>query len=273
MIKTTGLKRDNNEQYYTKEQVAEYCVNLTNRQFKLNTFDLIIEPSAGTGSFIKALDKQNVSKNVISYDIEPKYESTIKQDYLSTQVETEKNVLVIGNPPFGRQSSLAKKFIKHSCKFANVIAFILPKSFKKSSMINCFDSHFHKVFEVNLEENSFIFNEKEYSVPCVFQIWEKQTHPRDILPKLKENEVYEVTKDVSNANIAFRRVGVYAGRFIYDNLETLSKESHYFMKLTISLNDTIRKQLDTIEWTQDNTIGPKSISKQELISKLNQILN
>jgi len=40
-----------------------------------------------------------------------------KQDYLSIDLDLikrwkKKKVLVIGNPPFGRQSSMAKKFIK-----------------------------------------------------------------------------------------------------------------------------------------------------------------
>ena len=45
-----------------------------------------------------------------------------------------RKIHVIGNPPFGRQSSLAIKFIKKSCSFSDTISFILPKSFKKDSM-------------------------------------------------------------------------------------------------------------------------------------------
>jgi hypothetical protein len=43
---------------------------------------------------------------------------------------------IIGNPPFGRQSSTAIKFIKKSCLFCNSLSFILPKSFKKDSLKN-----------------------------------------------------------------------------------------------------------------------------------------
>lgn len=270
----TGLKRDNNEQYYTKEHVADYCINLTNQYFPLNEFDVIIEPSAGTGAFIKGL--QRYSQNLISYDIDPKHESIIKQDYLKTQYHNvdnniTKKILVIGNPPFGRQSSLAKKFIKHSCLFANVIAFILPRSFKKDSMIQCFDLYFHKMFETNLEDNAFLFNGQNYSVPCIFQIWEKKTVPRIIQPKIVENEKYTFTKDPLSATFAFRRVGVYAGKFIYENIDSLSKQSHYFIKSNISLIDSMKTQLNSITWDQDNTTGPKSISKQELISELNKL--
>lgn len=273
--KDTGLKRNNNEQYYTKENISENCVDITNKQFNLNQFDIIIEPSAGTGSFIKALEKKVNLQKIRSYDIDPKYSSIIKQDYLTINLkesEKNKNILVIGNPPFGRQSSLAKKFIKHSCLFANVIAFILPKSFKKESMIHCFDLYFHKIFETNLDENSFIFEENEYSVPCVFQIWEKKPFTRDTLPKLIENNNYTFTKDPSLATFAFRRVGVYAGKFIFENMDILSKESHYFIKTNLEIDDNYKSKLSSIVWNHDNTTGPKSISKQELIAKLNYIL-
>ena len=45
-----------------------------------------------------------------------------------------KKIHIIGNPPFGRQSSLAIKFIKKSAEFCDSISFILPKSFKKDSL-------------------------------------------------------------------------------------------------------------------------------------------
>jgi len=37
------------------------------------------------------------------------------------------------------------------------------------------------------------------------------------------------------------------------------------------LNENTKKALNEIEWDQDNTTGPKSISKQELMKRLNQI--
>ena len=50
------------------------------------------------------------------------------------QLKNYKNIHIIGNPPFGRQSSLAIKFIKKSCEFCDTLSFILPKSFKKESL-------------------------------------------------------------------------------------------------------------------------------------------
>ena len=71
------------------------------------------------------------------------------QDFLKyfPHSNTFNKIHVIGNPPFGRQSSLAIKFIRHSAKFCNTISFILPKSFKKDSMRNKVPLDFHLIHE------------------------------------------------------------------------------------------------------------------------------
>ena len=98
--------------------------------------DIIIEPSAGNGSFIDEIKK--TVNNYIFYDIEPENDEIIEQDYLLVNSDDFKdcNIHVVGNPPFGRQSSLAIKFIKKSCEFCDTISFILPKSFKKDNLKN-----------------------------------------------------------------------------------------------------------------------------------------
>ena len=66
--------------------------------------------------------------------MEPENDEIIKQDYLEFDFNLQnsyKRIHIVGNPPFGRQSSLAIKFIKKSCEYCDSISFILPKSFKK----------------------------------------------------------------------------------------------------------------------------------------------
>ncbi len=76
----------------------------------------------------------------------PEHDEIIKQNYLElnyTKMREDFNKIhIIGNPPFGRQSSLAIKFIKKCCEFSNSISFILPKSFKKESMRKSFHNEF-----------------------------------------------------------------------------------------------------------------------------------
>ena len=127
---TKGLKRNTIDKYYTKDNIVNLCLNYIKEYIKINQNDLIIEPSAGNGAFISGI--KLITNNFEFYDLEPNNDEIIKQDYLLYNYEGNYNKIhIIGNPPFGRQSSLAIKFIKKSCKFCDSISFILPKSFKK----------------------------------------------------------------------------------------------------------------------------------------------
>ena len=56
------------------------------------------------------------------------------------------------------------------------------------------------------------------------------------------------------------------------NITDKSIQSHYFIKFTNNndLNDIIQK-IKNIKFDSNNTVGPRSISKQELISKINHL--
>ena len=95
-------------------------------------------------------------------------------------INTNYKIHLVGNPPFGRQSSLAIKFIKQSCKFCDTISFILPKSFKKDSLQKHFPINFHLEYEYELPKDSFIVGDKSHDVPCVFQIWIKKDTNRQV---------------------------------------------------------------------------------------------
>ena len=270
-----GLKRDTIDKFYTINSVVELCINSIKTNISINKKDLIIEPSAGGGAFIKYL--KLLTKNQIYLDIAPQHKDIIKQDYLTfdplivEQIDDENdfNIHVVGNPPFGRQSSLAKKFIKKSSEFAQSISFILPKSFKKNSFKNTFPLHFHLITEFDLPTNSFMINDKEYDVPCVFQIWEKRNYEREIEIKEEPNGYIFVKKN-EDPDISFRRVGVYAGK-VDKLIEDKSPQSHYFIKFNKETEIDITL-LQNLVFETDNTVGPRSISKPELIKEFNKLI-
>lgn len=278
MSQNTGLNRNTIDKYYTKKSVVDECMKSigNNIDFTIvneyygEPMNLIIEPSAGNGAFISGI--KSLTSYHKFYDIEPQTNefNIVKQDYLMLDYShiNNANIHIIGNPPFGRQSSLAIKFIKKSCEFADSISFILPKSFKKESMKKHFALNFHLIYEWDLPKNSFLVDEKEYDVPCVFQIWVKKSFNR-IVDKIKEPIGFKFVKYNEDPDISVRRIGVYAGKIgsIYDK----SIQSHYFIKLDNN-NETTKNMLKTITFTHNNTVGPKSISKQELIDKYNFVL-
>lgn len=267
----TGKFRTNmKDQFYTHENVAKFCIDLIINSVPDASTYLWVEPSAGNGSFLHNIPN---SFEKIGLDLEPKAHTILKQDYLTWIPPPNKTIIVFGNPPFGRQSSLAKAFIVKSCKFAKIIAFILPKSFIKPSMYNAFDLKFHLLHSVELEKNSFIINGANYDVPCVFQIWNKTTINRKIEEKITPYG-FEYVKANTIYHIAFRRVGANAGKCYKNNGQKFSAQSHNFIKLNtayVCIIDNIIEKINNVTFPS-NTLGPRSLSQSEANVVINSII-
>lgn len=263
-----GLKRDVIDKFYTKNSVVDDCLKYVKKYINITNEDLVIEPSAGGGAFISSI--KSLTNNYLFYDLEPENSEIKKQDFLLSDEDYKiaGKIHIIGNPPFGRQSSLAIKFIKKSCGFCDTLSFILPKSFKKDSLKKKVPKKFHLLFEIDLPERSFLVDGKEYNVPCIFQIWEKRLVDREEVKNLEPVNFIFVKKS-ENPDIAFRRVGDKAG-MISTDFQDKSIQSHYFIKFSKKFDVN---KLKNIKFESNNTVGPKSISKQELIYQYNQIIN
>lgn len=272
MEQDTGKNRMNiKDQFYTCEAVAKLCVERICSLIPNTSEYVWIEPSAGNGVFLKVLP---TTYNKIGLDIDPKSSDIVKQDYLKWNNIPEKDSIVFGNPPFGRQSSLAKSFIRKSCRFASVIAFILPKSFMKPSMYNVFDMKFHCIDSFELEKDSFILNGSKYDVPCIFQIWKRQEYTRPSISKIMPKQ-FEYRKNEEDFDIAIRRVGVYAGKCYIKNESVFNKQTHYFIKFEDVLSQYVPHIIEKVNAHifPSNTVGPRSLSKSEINEVLNRIID
>jgi len=267
----TGKFRINTkDQFYTNESIAKSCIETIIKLLPSTTEYLWVEPSAGNGSFLHNIP---TTFEKIGIDIDPKAEDIETQDYLKWTPPEEKDIIVFGNPPFGRQSSLAKSFITKSCEFSKVIAFILPKSFTKPSMFKAFDLKFHLIHSLELEKDSFLLNGSKYDVPCVFQIWQKRDTDRAVEEKV--NPIgFQYVKAVTTYDIAFRRVGGLAGKCYKNDGTKFSVQSHYFLKFD---EEVVEHKEDIIEKINahvfpSNTVGPRSLSKTEINKVINDII-
>ena len=297
----TGKHRTNTkDQFYTSPSVAKKCIQILVSKLHdaavhspspvlpLSAY-LWVEPSAGNGAVLNNIPE---TYDKIGIDIEPRSANILKQDFLTwvppVQKQNQKPVIIFGNPPFGRQSSLAKAFIAHSCKIAStsMIAFILPRSFVKPSMSCAFDSHFHCIHSSDVERNAFVLggDGTPYDVPCVFQIWQKRSVPRIIAEKITEKGFHYV-KETEPRDVVIRRVGVYAGRCFdgggigagdINNATEYNKQTHYFIKLdgqpAVQHIKQIVEKINAHVFPT-NTTGPRSLSKPEINEVLNAVLN
>ena len=183
MKQTKRLQRITIDKYYTNPTTVDLCIENIKKYIYMNDCDVIIEPNAGDGAFIDGI--KSLTYNQLFYDIEPANEKIIRMNFLELDIRvsglygTENKIHIVGTPPFGNRASLAIRFIKKACEFANTISFILPKSFKTDSLLKRVPLNFHCIFEIDLPDNSFHFNEIVYNVPCIFQIWEKRSYNRE----------------------------------------------------------------------------------------------
>ena len=155
------------DQFYTKEPVAAECIRDLRKIIQIHTYDILLEPSAGTGAFFNQLD----SATRIGLDIAPRAAGIIQKNFFKYLPPADLKTLVIGNPPFGVQSTLAIKFFQHAAKFADTIAFIVPITWNKYSIHRRLPLGYRLIYSKPLAMDSFIFNGEDYNVKCAFQIW------------------------------------------------------------------------------------------------------
>jgi hypothetical protein len=168
------------EQFYTPRDVADQVVSRLLEVVPDAVNRPWVEPAGGNGVFIDAARDVGVRK-VVSFDIEPKHCEVERGDFLAQQLEVSRAVS-IGNPPFGRNNALSVPFFNHSALFSDYIAFIVPRSWRKWSVVNRLDGKFHLISDEDLSidyvdaagSSNYV---KTYLQTCM-QIWERRDDPR-----------------------------------------------------------------------------------------------
>lgn len=264
----SGGQKDVLDKFYTKPEIAAYCISLSDA----SNYTTIIEPSAGNGSFF------NLIENCLAFDLKPEHPSIQEQDwleYVHPKSDEEERILVIGNPPFGQQNSLAVRFMNHAAVFADRIAFILPISFKKESVQDRIDLNFHLVHEEELPKNSFLFNEDSYDVRCVLQIWDRKDEKRIVREKanLNSNNLFDFVKKADSPEAVIHRIGGRAGKASL-TWGDKSQMNHYFIRFHEDHPDlaAVVASLNLIDYpSRDHAVGPRSVGKGEINQEINKV--
>ena len=169
------------DKYYTSDELAKYCVEKTKEIIGEDNITEYLEPSAGAGVFLKYLDKP-----YLAYDIEPKHESIVKQDFLKLNIQYLCGRLVIGNPPYGKKNTLSVKFYKKAVELGDYIAFILPISqLNNNQQMYEFDLIYSEDLGKQIYSN--------IKLHCCFNIYKRNPNGLNKKPnyKLKDVEIKE----------------------------------------------------------------------------------
>lgn len=265
MTKTARNKAEledlNSDKFYTKESVAKSLTELLN----FDDYDFIIEPSAGSGSFSKLLPKDKS----VALDLFPEGDEIIQADWFEYKVDTKyKSVLVIGNPPFGKNNILSAQFIKHSTSFNNVetVAFILPDVYKKHTLQKYIPKEYKIVKIVKLPRNAFTLSGNTHHVPCSFFIMRKNSNERDLRqnPNKRSRDF-----DFSNkADYDFFIFGA-APKKIID--VPSSNNRGYFIKSKIDA-EILRKRFQKMRWEGKSSAngGVYWLTKVDIVENYNK---
>ena len=256
------------EQYYTPTDLAEKLIaevmvmvpDLAKRQ--------ILEPAGGTGSFLKAAAKAGAT-DFLSFDIEPKHANVTKANFLDATL-TGDNAVTISNPPFGRNNSLSIPFFNKAANHSEFICFIVPRSWRKWSVINRLDRRFHLVADHNIqidyEDDAGEKLSMKNGLATCFQIWQRKDTLRPLY-SVSDRGIIEKT-DSQNADVALTIFGFGCGK-VMTEFERKPNSTKMFLKLH---HPQALKALQTVDFSKfyKNTAYTQALSLPEINYLLNE---
>lgn len=287
-------KQETLGQYFTKSNVVEQLLNLV---FSYKEYDKnisILEPSFGTGNFIKELNKTGFT-SIDGYEIDA--ELTAKPtDFFNVNLE-KKYDLIIGNPPFSKynladsyfwpekyaankispteyltKKELQKtkerienvfilKCLKHLKGKESSIGFVLPISFfiknKNKSIKNEIQKYFSTII---IYQNDQIWFDR--NIPCCFAIFTNIESLKNKIVALYENgERHEEIFDIKNINEELIPAVIFHKNNGYLKNDKGTPLKEYFEKKKVKINKSYK----------DNNVSAKNILEKNIIPQNKKI--
>ena len=258
------------EQLYTAPHLAERCVQRLRDRVDLAPFDLILEPSAGTGAVFTLLP----ADRRIGIDIDPRAPGIERADFLQWDPPPGHGpILTIGNPPFGQRGAQAIEFLNRACGFSEVVAFILPRSFQKYTFQNRVHPSFHLADAIECDH--FVdADDQPLSVKAVFQIWEKQATLRSVDAPAKSHPDFDMchrhlSRTTPGELARIRRDYAFSipqvgSSFSPRDPAQLTRGSHWFIKPNVA---GVRERFELLDFSflDGMNTAHTSLSKRDIV--------
>ena len=273
------------DKFYTHPEIAERFVDTVSQYVPLEKFDLVIEPSAGSGNIL-----QYLPSNSIGMDIEPEGDNILQQDFFTYEspyhpLANNIRIATVTNPPFGSgyMNPLAKGFFNHAATFSELIAFIVPAKWSTSWKVQFqLDKSFGLYYSELLPKNSFVLNGESYNVPCCMQIWCKSRLGKDIRIRKRpptqhqDFEMFLTCDNVPKLPVVREQIKnreywdfalKYWGKIGVCDLNTVPAETttHYLFK---ARKDYVRSIFEQIDWSKYvSNMGAPNVGGKSLVVK------
>lgn len=270
MPKLGNTRVTGKEQFYTPTHTAhEVLAHVADLVANLSSKHLL-EPAGGTGAFIDAAKDFGIKK-VTSFDIEPHHRQVQLGSFLDQQLNAT-DYVTISNPPFGRNNSLSIPFFNHAAPHSEFIAFIVPRSWRKWTVMNKLDRNFQLVRDIDLAINYVDqfgdeINAKDRLRTCV-QFWARTTTPRPLIQVQDMGVISKVTP--TDADVALTIFGYNCGT-VSENFHRVKNTTQMYLKLNH------RKALDALKRANFkqfymNTATTEALSIAEINYALNEVI-
>jgi len=259
------------EQFYTPVALAQALTGEIAKLIGGLRNKVVIEPAGGTGSFVRAALAQGASR-VISFDIEPKASGVQFGDFLDADLSEISDAVTISNPPFGRNNALSIPFFNKAAKHSRYIAFIVPRSWRKWSVINRLDRNFHLIHDQDLsidyvDESGEMVWQKSNLRTC-FQLWERREELRELI-KVQDLGLLSKVSPLE-ADVAITVFGYSCGT-IRTEFDRVPNTTVMFLK---THDPRVLPALKTVNFSKfyRNTAYTEALSLQEIRYLLNEAI-
>ncbi len=257
------------EQFYTPEALAKQLVAELHPVVGGLAGRTVLEPAGGTGAFIKAALAAGAS-DVVSFDIDPKFDGVSAGDFLAQKLDF-KDAIALSNPPFGRNNSLSIPFFNKAADHCEFIAFVVPRSWRKWSVLNRLDRRFHLVadhdIQVDYVDDRGELLSRQLRLNTCFQIWRRDAEKLRPLYRVRDMNLIEKTKP-EDADIALDVFGFNCGK-VRTEFARKPNSTQMFLKL---IHPQALAALQSVDFSRfyRNTAYTEALSLQEINYLLNE---
>jgi hypothetical protein len=192
-------------------------------------------------------------------------------DYLSVEIPAH-DAITISNPPFGRNNSLSIPFFNRAADHSEYIAFIVPRSWRKWSVMNRLDRRFHLIADHDIEIDyvdaaGVNLSQRKLLATC-FQIWQRSGSLRGLFKVHDRGLIQKVGP--GDADVALTIFGYGCGT-VHTEFDRKPNTTRMFLKLNHPRALEALKSVDFSRFYR-NTAYTEALSLAEINYLLNEFV-
>lgn len=272
-------QKDALDRFYTNPDTACLLVKQLLAEHPELIGKTFVEPSAGDGAFVYALEVAGI-ESIVAMDIAPAEDLLCKTeifrgDFLSDDglekafasaggaIPPHEEIVFIGNPPFGEGGALSLGFIATALKYGHLACFVLSPAFSKENFQRKLGVSPIKITEI--DNTRYRMSGGEIDVPSAFFLFDTE-HAFEPFPDMSPYLPFRPIQGAETPDFGIRRNGGRAG-FATRNWqeEKLTRNNGFLYKELEGCPENICDIINGCVFPErDWSVGPRSLSQKEI---------